>query len=222
MRYGLLNDIRHLDKQAMPRLVQRYAALAMPHRSDNTSEAPFPRLQVNPVSQRQILAGLALALDRPVLILCPGAEYGPAKRWPESHYAALARAKHAEGWQIWLLGSEKDHAVAETINRQSGNTCVNLAGRTSLEQAVDLMASARAVVTNDSGLMHVAAAVDVPVIALYGSSDPRYTPPLSDKAHVIRLGLACSPCFKRECPLGHRNCLDQLMPAQILTLLAAL
>jgi heptosyltransferase II len=224
IRYGLLNDIRHLDKQAMPRLVQRYAALALPRLSlDNAAtEAPFPRLLVNAASQSQTLAELALTLQRPVLILCPGAEYGPAKRWPEPHYAELARAKHAEGWQVWLLGSEKDRAVAEVINRLSGSACVNLAGRTTLEQAVDLMACARAVVTNDSGLMHVAAAVDVPVIALYGSSDPAYTPPLSDKAHVLRLGLACSPCFKRECPFGHRNCLEQLKPAQVSALLAAL
>jgi heptosyltransferase-2 len=223
MRYGLLNDIRCLDKQAMPRLVQRYAALATPDHSDDAgAEVLFPRLQVNPVSRHQVLTDLGLALERPVLILCPGAEYGPAKRWPESHYAELARVKQAEGWQVWLLGSEKDRAVAEVINLQSGTTCVNLAGRTTLEQAVDLMACARAVVTNDSGLMHVAAAVDVPVIALYGSSDPACTPPLSDKAHVVRLGLACSPCFKRECPLGHLNCLEQLRPAQVLTRLAAL
>jgi heptosyltransferase II len=218
MRYGLLNDIRRLDKQAMPRLAQRYAALATPHNTGNAAiDAPFsPRLQINPASQRRTLAELGLALDRPVLILCPGAEYGPAKRWPEAHYAALARAKHAEGWQIWLLGSEKDRAVADGINRQSGNACINLAGCTTLEQAADLMACARAVVTNDSGLMHVAAATDAPVIALYGSSDPSYTPPLSDKAHIVRLALNCSPCFKRECPLGHRNCLEQLMPAQVL------
>ncbi|WNV06683.1 lipopolysaccharide heptosyltransferase II [Candidatus Methylospira mobilis] len=223
MRYGLLNDIRRLDKGAMPRLVQRYAALAtQPGAGSAQTEAPSPCLQVNADSRRRILAKLELALDRPVLILCPGAEYGPAKRWPEAHYAELARAKRAEGWQIWLLGSEKDRVVTEAINRHSGNVCIDLAGRTTLEQVVDLMACARAVVSNDSGLMHVAAAVDVPVIALYGSSDPAYTPPLSDKAHIARLGLECSPCFQRECPLGHRNCLEHLPVTQVLTLLPAL
>jgi len=223
MRYGLLNDIRRLDKRARPRLVQRYAALATPPDADSAqTEAPSPCLQVNADSQRRILAELELTLDRPVLILCPGAEYGPAKRWPEAHFAALAQAKHAEGWQIWLLGSEKDRAVTEAINRHTGSVCIDLAGRTTLEQVVDMMACARAVVTNDSGLMHVAAAVDVPLIALYGSSDPAYTPPLSDKAHVVRLGIECSPCFQRECPLGHRNCLEHLPPTHVLALLAAL
>lgn len=219
-RYGLLNDVRHLDKRAMPRLVQRYAALAAPKNSaDDHAEPPFPRLQVNQHSRQQVLSELGLTLERPPLVLCPGAEYGSAKRWPESHYAELARTKYEEGWQIWLLGSEKDRAVAESIAQQSGKPCVNLSGRTTLEQAVDIISCARAVVSNDSGLMHVAAAVDAPVIALYGSSDPGYTPPLSAKAHVVRLGLACSPCFKRECPLGHRNCLTQLMPARVSALL---
>ncbi|TSA50937.1 MAG: lipopolysaccharide heptosyltransferase II, partial [Nitrosomonadales bacterium] len=216
-RYGLLNDARPLDKQAVPRLVDRYCALAS--EKHVSLHAPQPRLTVNSENQRTCLARFGLALDRPVLALCPGAEFGAAKRWPERHYAEIARARLAAGWQVWLLGSARDGDVAEAVNRLAGGQCVNLAGRTSLGDVVDLMACASVVVTNDSGLMHLAAAVDVPVLAVYGSTDPGYTPPLSGKARVLSLKLDCSPCFKRECPLGHLNCLNKLEPKQVLSAL---
>jgi heptosyltransferase-2 len=217
-RYGLLNDVRPLDKQAVPRLVDRYCALASKNARQG-NEAPQPRLTVNSENQRACLARFELALDRPVLALCPGAEFGAAKRWPEHHYAEIARARLAAGWQVWLFGSARDRDVAEAVNQLAAGQCVNLAGRTSLGDVVDLMACAGAVVTNDSGLMHLAAAVDVPVLAVYGSTDPGYTPPLSGKARVLSLNLDCSPCFQRECPLGHLNCLNKLAPEQVLSAL---
>ncbi|PIX97966.1 MAG: lipopolysaccharide heptosyltransferase II [Hydrogenophilales bacterium CG_4_10_14_3_um_filter_63_21] len=229
-RVRLLNDIRRLDEKAMPRLVERFSALAYPAAAnplsqrgaggdvieDGISQAPQPRLTVNPQAQQASLARLGLDRAQPILALCPGAEYGPAKRWPEAHYAAVARAKLQEGWQVWLFGSAKDRPVTEAINQLTRDACVNLAGQTTLEETVDLLACARAVVSNDSGLMHIAAAVDVPLIAVYGSTDPGYTPPFSDKARVLRLGLECSPCFKRECPLGHLDCLNKLGPERVL------
>ena len=232
-RHGLLNDKRRLDEKAMPRLVQRYAALAFPpsRPGGGTADAgtppapPQPRLTVDPQAQQASLARLGLTLGRPVLALCPGAEYGPAKRWPEAHYAAVARAKLEQGWQVWLFGSAKDQAVTDAIaaaaatSSKMGTAPANLAGRTTLEETVDLLACATAVVSNDSGLMHIAAAVDVPVVAVYGSTDPGYTPPFSDQARVVRLGLECSPCFERVCPLGHLNCLNQLGPERVLEVL---
>ncbi|MBU1665015.1 MAG: lipopolysaccharide heptosyltransferase II, partial [Gammaproteobacteria bacterium] len=229
-RHGLLNDARRLDKQAMPRLVERYAALAFPPSPTGggaggegaTLAPPQPRLSVNPEAQQASLARLGLVLGRPILALCPGAEFGPAKRWPEAHYVAVARAKLRDGWQVWLFGSAKDQPVTEAIAALAGEAAEgavqihNLAGRTSLEETVDLLACATCVVSNDSGLMHIAAAVDVPVIALYGSTDPGYTPPFSTRARVLRLGLECSPCFKRVCPLGHLDCLKKLGPEQVL------
>lgn len=222
-RHVLLNDARRLDKQAMPRLVQRYAALAAsaPNLQQEGKAPPQPRLRIDTQAQQASLLRHGLQLDRRILALCPGAEYGPAKRWPEKHYAAVARALLGLGWQVWLFGSAKDAPVCETIDRLSGGGCVNLAGRTRLEETVDLLAAAAAVVSNDSGLMHIAAAVDVPVVAVYGSTDPAYTPPYSDKARVVRLGLECSPCFKRECPLGHLDCLNKLEPEQVLEVLPA-
>jgi heptosyltransferase-2 len=214
-RYGLLNDIRRLGKTELPRLVDRYRVLA-----DAPPAGPdaYPRLTVDAAKQAASLIRLGLTLDRPVLALCPGAEFGAAKRWPESHYAAVAKAKIEQGWQVWLFGSAKDRTVCESIKTLLGSGR-NLAGETTLEEAVDLLACAQAVVSNDSGLMHVAAAVDVPVVAVYGSTDPGYTPPLSERAHVVRLGLDCSPCFKRECPLGHLDCLVKLGPERVLAIL---
>ncbi|WP_256451995.1 lipopolysaccharide heptosyltransferase II [Methylobacter sp. S3L5C] len=154
-----------------------------------------------------------------ILALCPGAEYGAAKRWPASYYAQVARQKIAEGWQVWLFGSDKDKAVAEQINAEVSGQCIDFSGRTSLAEAVDLLSLVDAVVTNDSGLMHVAAALDKKIIALYGSSDPHFTPPLNAKAHVISLHLDCSPCFKRECPLGHTRCLNDISPEQVIAVI---
>jgi heptosyltransferase-2 len=215
-RYGLLNDARRLDKAGRPRLVDRYRALADAAPAES---GDYPRLMVDPEKQAASLARLGLVLDRPVLALCPGAEYGPAKRWPETHYAEVAKAMLARGWQVWLFGSAADQAVGETINAMAGGACRNLAGATALEETVDLLACAAAVVTNDSGLMHVAAAVGAPVVAVYGSTDPGYTPPLSERATVVRLGLDCSPCFERSCPLGHLDCLVKLGPERVLDIL---
>jgi heptosyltransferase-2 len=156
---------------------------------------------------------------RPVAAFAPGAEYGPAKRWPARHFAQLARDLHARGESVWLFGSGKDAAVTAEINRLAGGSCVDLAGRTSLDEAIDLLSLAARVVSNDSGLMHVAAALDRPLAAIFGSSSPEFTPPLSARARVISLRLACSPCFARDCPLGHTNCLEKIEPADVLATL---
>ena len=157
-----------------------------------------------------------LGLDAsPATVLCPGAEFGPAKRWPAAHYAAVARHELSSGRQVWLLGSAGDaQACGEIAGAAPG--VVNLAGRTSLLDAVDLIAQAGRVVCNDSGLMHVACAVGVPVVAVFGSTSPSFTPPLGPTARVVRNDLPCSPCFERECPLGHLRCLTELEPRQVI------
>ncbi len=162
------------------------------------------------------LAALGLVDDPAPVAFCPGAEYGPAKRWPSAYFAELARALSARGHAVWLIGSGKDKAVGAEIATLAPGACRNLCGATSLDQAIDLLAAARFVVTNDSGLMHVAAALDRPLLALFGSSSPRFTPPLSPAADVLWLEIECSPCFKRECPLGHFRCMLELRPEQVL------
>lgn len=219
LRLGLLNDARRLDKQRLTMTVQRFVALAQAADAARASNYAFPKLTISAEQRQRVAASFQLAQGDKVLALCPGAEYGPAKRWPAEHFAAVAKAKLAEGWQVWLFGSDKDKSVAEDIDRLTGGQCRNFAGRTALAEAVDLLSLADAVVSNDSGLMHVAAALDKKVIALYGSSDPGFTPPLHDAAEIITLDLDCSPCFKRECPLSHTRCLVDISPARVLAAL---
>jgi heptosyltransferase II len=218
-RYFLLN--RRFPRSALPRLVDRYAALA----GNFDTATPEPRLTSSPEQQRAARAALGLPTEDTPVVFCPGAEYGPAKRWPIHHFAELARKLGADGTAIWIIGSEKDRPVGDAIALQSAGTALNLCGRTNLEQAIDLIAGARAVVSNDSGLMHVAAALGRPMVALYGSSSPGYTPPLSSRATILSLGLDCSPCFKRECPLAPPDtlrCLEDITPERVMSTLAAL
>lgn len=217
MRYGLLNDIRPLDKSKLPRTVDRFVTLGLPSDASLPADIPNPSLRANRDNALQCLERMALAApDTPVLALCPGAEYGEAKRWPLEHYAEVARAALVQGWQVWLFGSEKDIPYTAEINQLSQNQCLDFGGKTKLGDAIDLMSLCSAVVSNDSGLMHVAAALDIPMVAVYGSSDPHHTPPMSSKAIIEYLGLDCSPCFQRECPLGHLNCLKLIRAEQVI------
>jgi phosphomannomutase/phosphoglucomutase len=214
-RYLLLNDARKLDKQKLPLMVERFASLAEDKGHDIPRPLPAPHLEVSTAQRESTLKKLGLSSGKPVAVFCPGAEYGPAKRWPEAYYAELARTLHQRGYAIWLLGSGKDKAVADQIDELSGHLCHNLCGSTDLTDAVALLACADWVASNDSGLMHLAAALDRPMVAIFGSSSPQFTPPLSPRAKVLKLDLSCSPCFKRECPLGHFNCMLQLKPEAV-------
>lgn len=218
-RYGLLNDIHHLDKKQLTMTVQRFVALAA---GKNTClhDCPKPQLSVDKRKARTISQKYQLTDSLPLLVLCPGAEYGSAKCWPISHYSELADHFIKQGWQIALLGSEKDRLITNAISKKLHHPhCINLAGKTTLHEATLVLAQAHHVVSNDSGLMHIAAAVDRHIIAIYGSSDPTFTPPLSDKSSIVYLDLACSPCFKRQCPLGHLDCLNNIKPQQIINLI---
>jgi heptosyltransferase-2 len=220
MRYGLLNDLRPLDKARLPKTVDRFVALGLPPDAPLPTDLPLPALEHDAANAAAVLQRLGHATPaRPVLGLCPGAEYGPAKRWPETYYAEVARWALEQGWEVWLFGSDKDAAVTGEINRQTSDRCLDLGGRTKLGEAIDLMGLASAFVCNDSGLMHLAAALGKPLVAVYGSSDPHHTPPMSLHAQVLYLDLDCSPCFQRECPLKHLNCLHGIAPAQVIAAL---
>lgn len=214
-RYGLINVRHDLDEAALPLMVERFAQLAQAPGDPLQRPVFHPILRSTAAEREKSLAELGFSAPDKMVAFCPGAEYGPAKRWPAAHFAELARTLATAGYAIWLFGSPKDHAVAEEIATLAPGCCRNLCGTTRLDQAVDLLALADFVVCNDSGLMHVAAAVDRPVVALYGSSSPGFTPPLSERADIVSLQLDCSPCFKRECPLGHLDCLQRLSPAQV-------
>ena len=209
-RYGLINDMRKLDKKLLTQTVQRYVALGLEKGALLPPSIPQPRLKVDRDNQAMLLDINRLKLDKPVVALLPGAEYGPAKRWPVQRYAELAERLVKAGRQVWVFGSAKEHELGDAILKHAVEGVTNLCGSTKLVDAVDLMALAQCAVTNDSGLMHMAAAVGVKLVAIYGSSSPDYTPPLTDKADVVYLKLDCSPCFERECPLKHLNCLNQI------------
>ncbi|MCF8986052.1 lipopolysaccharide heptosyltransferase II [Pseudomonas syringae] len=215
-RYGLLNDVRTLDKQRYPLMIERFMALAFDKGAELPRPYPRPSLRIDPTTRDGALSKFGLTLDRPVLALCPGAEFGESKRWPAEHYAQVADASIREGWQVWLFGSKKDHPVGESIRQELipglREESVNLSGETSLAEAIDLLSCADAVVSNDSGLMHVAAALNRPLVAVYGSTSPGFTPPLADAVEVVRLGIECSPCFERTCRFGHYNCMRLLEP----------
>ncbi len=226
MRYGLLNDLRKLDKARYPLMIERFMALAFEPDAALPQPYPHPQLRIEMHSRDQALARFGLSLDRPVLALCPGAEFGESKRWPAAHFAEVAERKIREGWQVWLFGSKNDHLVGQDIVQRLipglREEVVNLAGETSLAEAIDLLSCADAVVSNDSGLMHVSAALGRPLVAVYGSTSPAFTPPLSDRVETVRLGLECSPCFDRTCRFGHNNCMRELLPEQVVEALERL
>ncbi len=223
-RYGLLNDLRR-DPQRYERMVDRFHALAFAA-AEVAPPAPPPRLQVDRQLALATARALHLPLDRPILGVCPGAEFGPSKRWPARHHARVLTTLIDQGWQAWIFGSAADQAIADDIVQrlrpdQQGHV-QRLTGRTQLHEAVDLLLLPRAVLSNDSGLMHVAAAVDPqrPLIALYGSTSPLFTPPLATAVNLQRIELPCSPCFARDCPLSHHDCMEKLWPERVLEALA--
>ncbi|APE30900.1 lipopolysaccharide heptosyltransferase II [Halomonas aestuarii] len=215
-RYGLLNDRRVLDKATLDQTVKRFVALGLPREEADAGDFALPRpalrLDIDNLIEQRIALGLS---SRPAIGMMPGAEYGPAKQWPLVYFHELARALVGEGFEVRVLGGPKDVDAGEVIVEGLPHAH-NLCGRTRLADAVDLLGDCRQVVTNDSGLMHVAAAVGTRIQALYGSSSPAYTPPLTNLAEIHYLALDCSPCFQRTCPLGHTNCLKQLAPERVL------
>jgi heptosyltransferase II len=218
-RYGLLNDVRSLDA-SLDQTVKRFAALGCrrgEHVPDALPTALQPRLRSDARNLERLRAMHGLTSGAPLAALMPGAEYGPAKRWPTAHYGALAAALASAGADVVVLGSAKERSLGDDVAAQAGTARArNLCGATSLADVVDLLAAADVAVSNDSGLLHVAAAAGAPVVAIYGSSSPKLTPPLTDAAAIVYLGVECSPCFARECPLKHLKCLNDLAPATVL------
>lgn len=216
-RFGLLNDMRTLDKQALPLMAQRFVALGQSPGEPLPQTLPAPSINADEERAKSLLDRFQLDTDRPLLALCPGSEFGSAKRWPVTYYAQLGARYLARGWQLVLLGSGNDRPVTAGVrDRLSSYTaCVDLAGRTQLSEAVDLISRAHAVVSNDSGLMHIAAALGRPLAVVYGPTSAGFTPPLSESAVTIASDIDCSPCFARECPLGHHSCMQAISEEQV-------
>lgn len=223
LRYGVLNDVRSLDKKRYPLMIERFMALGLPPDAPLPAVYPQPKLMISAETQKHTLEKYQLSTPtKPILALCPGAEFGPAKRWPENYYADVANQKLNEGWDVWIFGSPKDMPVADAIMQLTQQRCVNFTGKTKLEEAVDLLALSTAVVSNDSGLMHIAAALQKPLVAVYGPTSAGFTPPLNKDAKVLTLHLECQPCFQRECPLKHHRCMKELKPQWVIETLTEL
>lgn len=220
LRFGILNDVRRLDKKGLPLMVQRFVALAYEKNKKPPFEILNPALKIDPISLQTTLAKFNInpADKTPILVICPGAEFGPSKRWPEHHYAKLANKMINKDFRVWLMGSQNDMPVAAAIQDAilEKDRVLNFTGKTGLGEAIDLMSLANRVVSNDSGLMHIAASLAVPLVAVYGSTTPHFTPPLNSSSKAVRVSLPCSPCFKRECPLKHHQCMETLSPDSVL------
>jgi heptosyltransferase-2 len=207
-----------LDKRRMPRMIDRFVALTTP--ADGLAEiSEYPSLAIDDGRRELLIEKLGLKTDRPVVGLCPGAEYGDAKRWPEAHFAALASTLVQAGITVWIFGGNADksaaHKILDTMGMAERASVVDLTGETSLLDVIDIMGLCKCIVSNDSGLMHIASAVGCHTIVLYGSTSPDFTPPLTERVDIVNLELDCSPCFKRTCPLVHKNCLNEMLPDRI-------
>ena len=231
LRFGLINlALDNPSKVNRPPMVEHYLVLSQLLKDDESIPLGklIPKLNVSTTARQSVEKKLqdANINSESIYAICPGAEYGPSKRWPTEHFAGLAQNLIAQNSnnQIILLGSKGDHALAQDITsqvKQAGNIH-NWCGNTSLDEAIALIGMSKALVSNDSGLMHIGAALQIPQVAIFGSSDPAHTPPLSDRAKIMWLNMPCSPCHKRECPLGHLRCLKDILPKQVLATLNTL
>ncbi len=217
-RYGVINDVRELDTTELDQKAQHYVALGLPADSDNRVAANIkhPKLTIDPLNRDALIARHKLSLARPVAAFAPGAAHGPAKRWPASHYALLARELAAHGYDCWIFGGDVDAATGREIAAAAPDHCVDFCGKTRLVDVIDLMSLARTAVGNDTGLTHMASAVVPQVVALYGSTHPAYAPPLCAHPTSLWLGMACAPCKQKECPLGHSFCMRDIPVADVL------
>lgn len=212
-RSWLLTDSRPLDRRVLDQTVKRFLALGLPPDAP-LPEPPRPALRIDLANRDALLRRFGLG-QAPAVALMPGAAFGPAKQWPVGHFAELARLLVAGGQEVWVLGSAAERPLGEHIRMAAGPGVHDLCGQTRLEDSVDLLAAAHCAVTNDSGLMHVAAAAGTRVVAIFGSTSPHFTPPLTGRSHIHYLALDCSPCFQRECPLGHLRCLREITPEAV-------
>ena len=218
-RVPLLTDCRVLDKTKFPKMVERFAALAIAQNEKLAETPPRPRLVVDSVNINKSLEAFDLSEKANIIAICPGAEFGEAKQWPAEYYAQMSNELIEQGFEVWLFGSANDQVIAESIQGcitdKNAGRFKNLAGKTNLAQAIDLLSLAKICVSNDSGLMHIAAALELPIVAIFGSTSPDFTPPLADRVTLLSTEIECRPCFERQCPLGHLRCLKEIAPSRV-------
>ena len=225
-RYGLINDIRSSKKLKKSLMVEKFAALSLYEENYSIENLTFPELEINFANQRNFLEEFSIDYSKNTMAICPGAEFGPSKRWPAEYYAEIAKFYVNEGWNVLCIGSKNDEDIGMGIgslnNLRSNESFINLIGKTSLQDAIDILAFTEKVVTNDSGLMHIAAAVKTPLVALYGPSSPEYTPPLISKKKILRKTQGYEKVRYGSNEKGYHQSLLDIKPEEVLDALEAL
>ena len=225
-RYGLINDIRSSKKLKKSLMVEKFAALSLCEENYSIENLTFPELEINFANQRNFLEEFSIDYSKNTMAICPGAEFGPSKRWPAEYYAEIAKFYVNEGWNVLCIGSKNDEDIGMGIgslnNLRSNESFINLTGKTSLQDAIDILAFTEKVVTNDSGLMHIAAAVKTPLVALYGPSSPEYTPPLISKKKILRKTQGYEKVRYGSNEKGYHQSLLDIKPEEVLDALEAL
>jgi heptosyltransferase-2 len=226
MRYGLLNDIRYLEKESNNLMVEKFAALSLKEDNYSIENLSFPCLNIDLENQKDKLNLFKINSDTSSLAICPGAEFGPSKKWPAEYYSEVAKKYITDGWNVICFGSHNDEETGKKIEAlnhlDQEDKFHNLIGKTSLVDAVDLLAHCNKAVTNDSGLMHVAAAVKTPLVAVYGPSSPEYTPPLSNKRKILRKVEGYEKTRKGDTMEGYHHSLLSIKPAEVISALEAI
>ena len=225
-RYGLINDIRSSKKLKKSLMVEKFAALSLCEENYSIENLTFPELEINFDNQRNFLEQFSIDYSKNTMAICPGAEFGPSKRWPAEYYAEIAKFYVNKGWNVLCIGSKNDEDIGMGIgslnNLRSNESFINLIGKTSLQDAIDILAFTEKVVTNDSGLMHIAAAVKTPLVALYGPSSPEYTPPLISKKKILRKTQGYEKVRYGSNEKGYHQSLLDIKPEEVLDALEAL
>ena len=226
MRFGLLNDIRKLDPNKNYLMVEKFASLSIQKNNFSFENLQFPSLTIDSINQKKKLMELKVDSSLRSLAICPGAEFGPSKKWPPEFFAEVAKAYVKDGWNVLCRGSPNDHETGKQIesinNLDKERRFYNLIGKTSLNDAIDILELCEKVVTNDSGLMHVAAAVGTPLVALYGPSSPEYTPPLIDNKKILRKMDGYEKIREGNAEEGYHQSLLAIKPNEVINALEEL
>ena len=220
MRFGLINDLRSRKKNKYPLMIEQFANLGTMPIEDLNNSLPYPSLKVDSHNLREQLKNLEIDFEKPSIAICPGAEFGPAKKWPSNYYAEVCNEYLSKSWNVLVFGSNNDqitgNRIQEGINKDLSDHFFNLVGKTSLKDAIDLLSHCEKVVTNDSGLMHIAAAVNTPLVAVYGPSSPQFTPPLIDNHVVLRKSEGFDKIREGSEEHGYHESLIAIKPSEVL------
>ena len=220
MRFGLINDLRSKDKSNYPLMIEQFAKLSINPIKDLNKSLPYPSLRIDSHNLEEQLLNLRIDYGKPSIAICSGAEFGPAKKWPSYYYAEVCNEYLSKNWNVLVFGSPNDektgNSIQEGINKDLSDCFFNLIGKTSLIDAIDLLSFCEKVVTNDSGLMHVAAAVNTPLVAIYGPSSPQFTPPLTDNRVILRKSEGFDKTREGSKEHGYHESLIAIKPSEVL------